>query len=329
MKPVRWGIIGIGKHFVQRTLLPMQQAELVELYAAASRDADKAQRTAAAFGIPKSYGSYDDLLADPTIEAVFMPIPNNVHLEWIKKAADAGKHIVCEKPLTMDAAEARAAFNYTGDRGVLLMEAFMYRFHRQWKHVRNIIRTGGLGAVRAVQCHFSYSNLDPKNIRNRVETGGGGIYDLGCYGISSARLVFGAEPSRVISLIRRDPDFKTDMLTSAIMDFGAGHAVFTVSTQSFPHQSVEIFGTSGRIVVEVPFNPFDDAVVALAITDRQGTRRVEFAPENQYQLQFDAFSRAIREDADSPIPPEDSIANMAVIDAVFRSEKSGSWETPA
>ncbi|MCE5249659.1 Gfo/Idh/MocA family oxidoreductase [bacterium] len=327
MKPVRWGIIGVGKHAVMRIILPMQKTEMVELYGIASRNPEKARQISGKFGIPRSFSSYEELLADKSIEAVFIPLPNHIHLEWIKKAADAGKHILCEKPLTLDAAEAQEAVDYTRSRNVLLMEAFMYRFHPQWRRVRELIITGNIGTVRAVHTYFSYNNTDPRNIRNMLETGGGALYDIGCYAVSTARYVYGCEPERVLSLIARDTSFKTDVLTSGLMDFPEGHALFTVSTQAFPHQKVDIHGSGGRILVHIPFNTFDDVPAAVTVSTGVGVREVRFDPVDQYGLQFGEFSEAVRKGGPVPVPPEDAVNNCMVLDAFFRSEKSGTWET--
>ena len=305
MKPVRWGIIGVANIFQKAFLLPMQNSEMVELYGIASRNPEKAKKASETFGIPHYYPSYEALLADKSIDAVYIPLPNHLHLEWIKKAADAGKHILCEKPLTLNAGESREAIEYTKKKRVLLMEAFMYRFHPQWIRAKEIVDSANLGAVRAVHTFFSYSNNDPKNIRNILETGGGAIYDIGCYAVSAARYFFGKEPARVISLINRDPEFKTDILTSGMLDFGEGHSVFTVGTQTFPCQRVDIIGSAGRIHIRIPFNTFT---------------------ADQYELQIERFSEAIRTGGQPPTPPEDALKNMGVLDALFRSEKSGNWE---
>ena len=326
MKPVRWGIIGVGKHVTLRVLLPLIKAELVELYGIASRNPEKARQTSEKFGIPRYFPSYNDLLSDASIEAVFIPLPNHIHLEWIKKAADAGKHILCEKPLTLNAQEAREAIEYTEKKGVLLMEAFMYRFHPQWIRARELSRTGSIGNLRAINTFFSYNNTDPKNIRNILEAGGGAIFDIGCYAVSVARYIFEKEPKRVMSLINRDPEFKTDILTSCLMDFGEGHSVFTVGTKTFSYQKVDIHGSGGRIQIQIPFNSFDDVPSKITVTNSIGTREIQFEPQDHYELQFERFSEAIRKGGPAPIPPEDARKNLEVLDALFRSEKSGNWE---
>ena len=326
MKPVRWGIISTAKHFIRSVLFPMQKSLITELYGIASRNPEKAKQASEKFGIPKYYQSYEDLLSDRSIEAVFIPLPNHMHLEWIKKSADAGKHILCEKPLTLNAQEAQEAIDYSRKKGVLLMEAFMYRFHPQWIRAKELVRSENIGDVRAVQTFFSYHNTDPKNIRNILEMGGGGILDIGCYAVSAARYMFGKEPQRVLSLINRAPEFKIDILSSGILDFGEGHSVFTVGIQSFPYQKVDIIGTAGRIQIEIPFNIYPDVTVKISVTNSVGTREIHSGPADQYELQLEQFSEAIRKDGPAPTPPEDALDNMRVLDALFMSEKSGNWE---
>jgi predicted dehydrogenase len=326
MKPVTWGILSTANIFGKALALPMRDSSLVDLYGIASRKAGPAEAVARKFGVSHWYGSYEALLDDRAIEAVYIPLPNHLHLEWIKRAADAGKHILCEKPLTMNGAEAAEAVAYTEKRGVLLMEAFMYRFHPQWVHARELIETGNIGTVHAVESFFSYSNNDPANIRNIREYGGGGLYDIGCYAVSAARFAFNREPVRALSLVNRDTQLTTDTLSSAVLDFGDRHSVFTVGTKSYPHQSVDIVGTSGKIHIDIPFNIHTDAAVALTVTTGVGTRIVQCGPADQYRLQIDLFSEAIRTGGPVPTPPSDALGNMRVLDALFRSETSGSWE---
>ena len=327
MKAVRWGILGVSKHFITRVMPPMMKTDSSEVYAIASRDGEKAQAAAKKYGIPVAYSSYDDLLADDSIEVVFIPLPNHMHLEWIKRAADAGKHILCEKPLTLNAAETQEAIDYAESKGVLLMEAFMYRLHPQWQRAKELIHGGILGSVTSVQTFFGYNNPDPGNIRNKLEMGGGGIYDIGCYAVSVARHMFGTEPQRALSLINRDPVFGTDMLASGILDFGAGQSTFTVATKTFACQKVDIFGTGGSIHIHIPFNAYDDVPSTITVVNGVGTREVYFEPADQYGLQADAFSRAVREGGAVPIPITDALNNSKALDALFASEKSGGWET--
>jgi predicted dehydrogenase len=299
----------------------------VELKAIASRSLPRAQEAAARLGIEKAFGSYEEILALPGIEAVYIPLPNNLHAPWIKLAADAGKHILCEKPLAMNAGEAEEAVRYAEAKGVKIMEAFMFRFHPQWRKARDIIACGELGEIHSVHIQYAYTNKDPKNIRNIPEAGGGALMDIGCYAVSAIRFIFGAEPRRALSLITRDPEFKTDVLSSAILDYGKARGMFTVSTTSWPGQKVEIRGSEGEIIFRLPYNAFADVPSEIDVNTRVAPRTVSFAPVNQYGLMFEAFCDAVRNNKPVPTPPRDGIANMKVLDALFRSEKSGAWET--
>lgn len=331
MKPVKWGVLGVSGHYRLRCSDPLQKSELVTLQGIASRDNDRADQAARELGISRGYGGYggyEELLRDPEVEAVYIPLPNHMHLEWIKKCADAGKHVLCEKPLGLHAAEVEEAIACTQRKGVLLMEAFMYRFHPQWVRARELIAVGEIGRVTAIQSHFFYKNNDPANIRNRKDAGGGGILDIGCYAVSSARFLTGREPYRVIALVERDPDFGTDRLASGILDFGGVQATFTVGTQTFARQKVQAFGTGGTLRVELPFNAYPDVPLRVHVVTGIGPRDFETAPVDQYGLQFEAFSRAVRTGGAVPTPPEDALANQNVLDALFRSEESGRWEAP-
>jgi predicted dehydrogenase len=301
-------------------------SEVTKVLGIASRDAEKAKQAARELGLARSFGSYESMLADPDIDAVYIPLPNHLHAEWIRKAADAGKHVLCEKPFALDAAQAAEAVRYAQSKGVKVMEAFMYRFHPQWVHAKEVVQSGEIGKVQFVHVQFTYNNKDPHNIRNILETGGGAMYDIGCYACSSSRFIIGKEPGRAISIVQRDAVFGTDTLSSAMLDFGDARALFTVSTQSFPVQQVDIIGSSGTITIFIPYNMYDDVPADVRITTGIGPRMVRLAPAGQYRLMFDALSRSIIEGKPLPTPPEDAIANMRAIDALFRSEKSGLWE---
>ena len=330
MEPVRWGILSVSGHYGLRIHHPLSQLPEASIVAIASRDKVRAAEAAARFRIERSYASYEALLADPTVEAVYIPLPNHLHAEWAMRALDAGKHVLCEKPIAMDAAQARQMAGRARERGLLLMEAFMYRYHPQWIRARQILDTGELGRVLSVHTSFTYNNADPANIRNRREAGGGALYDIGCYAISVARWMVGEEPERVLSLMKRDESFGTDVLSSALLDFGAAsgdaRSLFTVATKAFPVQRVDVLGEKGSLSVILPFNAYPDVPLALEVSTSLGTRRIESAAADQYAAMFAAFSRSLRSGAPAPTPIEDGIANMAVIDALFRSEQSGRWE---
>jgi len=326
MKPVVWGVLSDSTHYRLRVHANLRTSPIVELRAIASRSQEKAAAAAREFGMPKAYGSYEQLLADREIEAVYIPLPNAMHAEWVKKAAAAGKHILCEKPFAMDAPEAEKAIRYAEGKGVLVMEAFMYRFHPQWKRAREILATGEIGQVHSIHTLFTYMLKDPTNIRNILGAGGGAIPDIGCYAVSSARFLLGKEPERAISLVHRDPVLKTDILSSGILDFGTVRSVFTVATQTHPSQRVDVIGSGGELTIHLPFNAYPDVPLQVTVSTDIGTRNI-FAPvSDQYVEMFEAFSRAVRGGGPVPTPPQDAIANMKVLDALFRSEKSGTWE---
>ncbi len=327
MDAVRWGVLGVAGIFKHRVAPPLSRSTVARVQAIASRDELKAKAAAATLGIPRAYGSYEALLADPEVEAVYIPLPNHLHAPYIRKAADAGKHVLCEKPLALNAEEAEQCVRYARERGVLLMEAFMYRFQPQWRHAAELARVGEIGELRAVHTLFAYDQRDPANIRNSLEMGGGGLMDIGCYAVSGARFLLGREPRRVLALIERHPAFKIDTSSSAILDFGGARSVFTVATQAFPSQRVEVLGTRGRIVMETPFNQPVDVPPSLSVTTALGTRWPVLPPADQHGLQFEAFSLALREARPVPTPPEDAVANQKVLDALVRSERSGGWES--
>ncbi|MGA2571144.1 MAG: Gfo/Idh/MocA family oxidoreductase [Terracidiphilus sp.] len=329
---LRFGVLSTANIGLKKVIPAMQRGELTTVTAIASRDLAKAREAAKALGIPKAYGSYEELLADPEIDAIYNPLPNHLHVPWTEKAAEAGKHVLCEKPLSMTVAEAKTLLEVRGRTGVKICEAFMIRSAQQWRRVRELLQEGRIGATRAVNAHFSYFNVNPANIRNQPEIGGGGVYDIGCYCIQSTRIAFGGEPRRVVALIDHDPQLGTDRLTSAILDFPSGQAIFTCSTQLIAFQRVQILGAKGRIEIEIPFNAPNDRPNRIFIDssgnlDFSGIETETFPIADQYTLQGDAFARAVRDNTAVPAPLEDSIANMAVIEAIFRSAKSGQWET--
>ena len=327
------GVIGVAKIATEKVIPAMQRGEVSEIAAIASRAIGKARAAADELGIPRAYGSYEDLLADEEIEAIYNPLPNEEHVPWTLRALAAGKHVLCEKPIALNAEEARPLIDARNRSGKLVAEAFMVRFHPQWRRARELVRDGSIGKAQAIQTFFSYRLLDPDNVRNRPP-GGGGLYDIGCYAVLTARFIFGAEPTRVVATIDWDPKFKTDRLASALLEFPGGrHLTFTVGTQSSAHQRVTIMGDQGRIEVMIPFNASPERPTEIAIDPGAdlfgGGRRIETFPIcDQYTLQGDAFSLAIRDGSPLEFPIEDAIANMRVIDALFRSAKSGSWEKP-
>jgi predicted dehydrogenase len=320
---VRWGILSTANIGVRKVIPATQKAERCEVVAIASRDSERAARTAAELGIPRAHEGYEALLADPDVDAVYIPLPNSEHAEWTIAAARAGKHVLCEKPLAMTAAEAEEMVRACASEGVLLMEAFMYRLHPSWEAVRDLVASGRIGRVRAVQSWFSYFNDDPGNIRNVPELGGGALYDIGCYCINLSRMLFGGEPTGIEASVTRDAT-GTDVLTSAILAFDDDVAVFTCSTRAEPDQRVHIYGTEGRISIAIPFNIPPDRPTNVFVTSggdppvSPDTTTLTFEPADMYAIQAERFANAVLDDQPLPIPPDDSIENMRVIEAIFR-----------
>jgi predicted dehydrogenase len=329
---IRWGILSTAKIGMQKVIPAMQQGKHCEIVAIASRDIENARNAAAQLGIGRFYGSYEELLADGDIDAIYNPLPNHLHVPWSIKCLLAGKHVLCEKPLGINAQEIRELITARDKTGLKVGEAFMIRSHPQWRKTLKLIKSGDIGDVKAIQGGFYYRNLDPGNIRNKADFSGGAMMDIGCYPLLAARMVFDREPERVIALMDFDPVFKTDRLTSVVLQFADSHATFTVSTQNTPHQFIEILGDKKRISIEIPFNAPPDKPTRIQVyaPNLPGQEATEYRFEicNQYTLQGDDFARAILDNTDVSMPLEDSLKNAAVIDAIFKSAKSGGWEKP-
>jgi predicted dehydrogenase len=319
MKKIRWGILGVARIATTKVIPAMQRAANVEIAAIASRELTKASAAAEQLGIPAAYGSYEELLADPSIDAIYNPLPNHLHVPWSIRAAEAGKHVLCEKPIALSVAETLDLIAARDKAGVKIGEAFMARTHPQWLRAAEIVRSGRIGELRVVSGYFSYFNRDPKNVRNIAAIGGGAIMDIGCYPITLSRLIFQGEPSRVHASLDRDPDFKTDRLASVILEYPQGHASFTCSTQLVPYQRMHIFGTTGHIEIEIPFNAPPDKPTRIFVNDEV----VELPECDQYTIQGELFSRAILENTEVPVPLEDALKNMTVIEAIFKSADRG------
>jgi predicted dehydrogenase len=333
MRKLKWGVLGVANIATEKVIPAMQRAERCDIAAIASRNESKAREAAERLGIARAHGSYEALLADPEIEAIYNPLPNELHVPWTIKALEAGKHVLCEKPIALDAGEARTVIAARDRAGKLVAEAFMVRYHPQWRRARELAQSGAIGRLGAIQTFFSYRLLDPENVRNRPP-GGGGLYASGCYPIHTARYVAGAHPTRVVATLNRDPKFATDRLASAILEFPGGrHLTFTAATQLSAHQRVTIVGEAGRIEVLIPFNALPDRPMRIVVDDGAdliggGARVEDFPVCDQYGMQGDAFSRAVLGEAPLEFPLEDAVLNMRVIDALFRSAERGSWETP-
>ncbi len=341
LEPLRWGILG-ASHFAKSATIPaMQKGKHTRVEAVASRSLEKAQKAAKECSIPKAYGSYDELLQDSELDAVYIPLSNNLHTEWTIKAARAGKHVLVEKPIALTAKQGEPLLKVQEETGVQIAEGFMIRYHPQWEKVQELIQAGRIGQVRAVQTAFSYANDDAGNIRNQKDVGGGALYDIGCYAISSARLAFGADPKRAIALVDLDPNNGTDRLTSALLDFEQGQASFVIGTKHVPYQRVQIFGTEGHIEVEIPFNAPGERPCrvlvgpgcegapdfTIAVDSRDTAEVIKLPVGNHYTLQFDGFSKAVRLGQTPRNTIAEALVSVRTIDAIFRSAESQRWES--
>src|ERR1017187_3017839 len=335
MKKVRWGVLGVANIAVKRVIPSMQAGKYGEIVGIASRDGARAEAAARELGIPKAYGSYEEMLADPEIDAVYNPLPNHLHVPWSTRAAESGKHVLCEKPIGLNVREALELMTVRDRTGVKIGEAFMVQNHPQWRRIVELVRTGRIGQLRSAVGTFSYFNLHADNVRNVREYGGGGMLDIGWPAIQKPRMVFGEEPVRVSGAMERAPRFGgVDILTSAILEYPSGHCVFTCSTQIMQQQSMRFFGTTGRIEAEIPFNATPGGTSRVRIDDGRdlsggGLAIEEFPACDQYTIQGDLFSRAILEGGEVPVPLEDAVRTMAVIDAVFLAAETGCRQSPA
>ncbi len=329
MKKVNWGILSTAKIGIEKVIPAMQQGKLSEIVAISSRNYESAREVAKNLKIPKAFGSYQDLLDDTSIDAVYIPLPNHMHVPWTIKALTANKHVLCEKPIALNATEAKELLKETKKFPHLkVMEAFMYRHHPQWIRALELINGGGIGMVKTVHSFFSYYNDDPENIRNMVDIGGGGLMDIGCYCISLARLIFDEEPQRVFGKIEYDPDFETDRICSGILDFVQGTSTFTCSTQLVPYQRVNIFGTKGRIEIDIPFNAPPDKPCKMLFQNNEIIEEIEIKICDQYTIQGDLFSLAVLKNEKVPTLIEDAVENMKVLEAVIQSAEKEEWCTP-
>jgi len=326
---IKWGILSTAKIGREKVIPGIQKASNCSVVAIASRNIGQAENTAKLLNIGKAYGSYEELLNDKEIDAVYIPLPNNLHVEWTINAMQAGKHVLCEKPIGVSAAEAlKLVMEAKKYPQLKVMEAFMYRFHPQWQKVKSLIAEGTIGEIKTVQSFFSYFNVDPKNIRNNIDVAGGALMDIGCYCVSFPRFLFDAEPIRVVSCIDRDPVMKTDRLTSAMLDFGGGKiSTFTCSTQLMPYQRVNILGTNGHIEIEIPVNAPKDASSKIWVRTKTGSEEIVIEANDQYTLQAEQFAKAIIENRLVPTDLTDAVNNMKVIEAIFESAESNAWKT--
>jgi predicted dehydrogenase len=327
-RPVRWGVLSTADIGLRKAIPGLLRARGCEVLAIGSRDEPRARAAAADLGIPRAYGSYDALLADPDVEAIYVPLPNHLHAPWTIAAVEAGKHVLCEKPLALTPAEAQGMADAASAAGVLLMEAFMYRHHPSWVVARELVATGRIGSLVAVDSWFSYFNDDPANIRNIAAYGGGALYDIGCYSVNLSRMLFGTEPDRVSAVVRRDPASGVDVLASGLLDFPNGTATFTCATRVEPDQRVSIYGTEGRITIDIPFNIPPDLPTRVRLTAggdppvAPATEIIELPPDDPYAMEAERFAEAIRAGGPAPVPPTDAVANLAVIERLFAAAEA-------
>ncbi len=333
MSHLRWGVLGAANIALQKVIPAMRATPRARIVAIASRDAAKARSAAQSLDIPNAYGSYEELLADPNVDAIYNPLPNHLHVPWSIRAADAGKHVLCEKPIAMSADEARTLRDARDRNGVTIAEAFMVRTHPQWLAARDLVKSGRIGSLSLISGHFSYFRRDPKDVRSIPEFGGGALMDIGCYPIMMSRWLFGAEPTAAIAEIDHDPDFGVDRLVSALLRFPNGQATFAVAGQLVPFQRMTLFGERGRIELEIPFNAPPDRRCRTLVDDGsrlagEAAEVIDYPAVDQYTLQAERFADAVAGVADAGVTLDDSIANMAVIDALVRSGRSRQWERP-
>jgi predicted dehydrogenase len=323
MEELRWGVLSTARIARVNVVPAIQSAPRCRVVALASRDGRRGREVADELGVDRAHDSYEALLADPDVDAVYVPLPNHLHAEWSIAAARAGKHVLCEKPLALSAAEAETILEVAAEHGVRVMEAFMYRLHPAWEAVRSIVASGRIGEVVSVQSWFSFFNDDPANIRNVGAFGGGALYDIGCYCINLSRMLFGGEPERVVAAIRRDPATGIDVVTSAILEFERGIATFGCSIRAEDDQRVDIYGSTGRISVPIPFNIPPDLATRIVVAsggDPPVAPDVEvltFPPADAYAIEAERFAAAVLDGTPLPTPAEDAVANLRVIDAIF------------
>lgn len=329
MRELRWGILSTAKIARTAVIPAIRRAARCRLVAIASRDEARAHEIADQFGIARVHGSYEALLADPEVDAVYIPLPNHLHVEWSIRALRAGKHVLCEKPLALTAADAERMIAEAEGAGRRLMEAFMYRLHPSWQAVLELVAGGRIGRLTAVQSWFSFYNDDPTNIRNIRAYGGGALYDIGCYSVNLSRLLFGGEPDEVEATIVRDPTTGVDILTSSILRFGSGLASFTCSTRVEPDQRVHIYGTEGRVSIGIPFNIPPDRPTEVFVTAggdppvAPATEILRFPPADPYAVEAERFAAAVLDGTPTPVPPEDAVANLRVIERIFAAAEGG------
>jgi len=336
MEPVRWGVLGAAAIATSRFIPAIKEASAARLVGIASRDASKAKAVAQEFGVPRHFGSYDELIHDPEIEALYIPVPNHLHVEWSVRALEAGKHVLCEKPLCLSAADVGRLQHAREHSARHIEEAFSYRNHPQWTQIGELVASGAIGTPRAVHCTLAKQFFDPNDIRNNPDQGGGALYDLGSYTISACSAIFKRAPIRVIAAIDRDPNFRIDRLSTALLDYGDSHASFTVASQAGPsawatHQQFSVVGSNGWLRCDFPYAHGRPSPCHVFVGDDTShgavaTHTYDFEPVNQYTLQVERFSRYLRGELVPSWPIEDALLTLRIIEALFESAKTGRWQ---
>lgn len=326
---LNWGVLGAAKIAIEKVIPAMAGSDHHQVYGIASRQGDKAEAAAQKLGIPQAYGSYEELIADPDIDIIYNPLPNHLHTEWTLKCMAAGKHVLCEKPVALNSADVQKMIEARDRHRVKVGEAFMVRSHPQWLKSRELLQQGALGKVKLIQGCFSYFNVKEENIRNIEAYGGGAVWDIGCYPVTTSRFMLGEEPIRVVALLERDENFGTDVLTSIMMEFPSAHAQFSVSTQLVPYQRMHFYGDKKELEIMIPFNAPNDVACEIKLhggdIHQKDVEHLTFDVIDQYRIQAEAFSRAVRENTEVPVPLEDALANTRVLEAVFQSAREGRW----
>lgn len=326
---LKWGVLGAAKIALEKVIPAMAGSDDFQVYAIASRTPEKAVAAAEKLGILRAYGSYEELIADPEIDIVYNPLPNHLHTEWTLKCIEAGKHVLCEKPVALNSGDVEKMIRARDQYGVKVGEAFMVRTHPQWIKSRELVRNGALGKVKLIQGCFSYHNIKAENIRNIEAYGGGAVWDIGCYPVHTSRFVMGEEPARVIAMLKRDAGFGTDVLSSFMLEFPSAHAQFSVSTQLVPYQRMHFYGDKQELEVKIPFNAPNDVACEIRLNSgdihQKEVETLQFEVCDQYRIQAEAFSRAVKDDTAVPVPLEDALANTRVLEAVFQSAREGRW----
>ncbi|CAN7319044.1 Gfo/Idh/MocA family oxidoreductase [Rhizobium sp. LjRoot98] len=325
---LRFGILSTAKIGRELVVPAIQDAENCVVTAIASRDLSKAREMADRFSVPHAFGSYEDMLASDLIDAVYIPLPTSQHVEWTIKAANAGKHVLCEKPIALKASEIDALIEARDRNKVLVSEAYMVTYSPVWRKVRSLLSEGAIGKLRHVQGAFTYYNRDAGNMRNKPELGGGGLPDIGVYPTISTRFVTGKEPLRVQANTDRDPEFGTDIYSSVRADFGDFELSFYISTQLAARQIMVFHGDKGFIEVKSPFNADRYGAEELELTNQNHSQSqlFRFQDARQYKLEAEAFSRAAKGEKEEVVTLESSVNNQKLIDAIYRASEKDGWE---